>query len=240
MQRRRPKVDMMLAALTFGLISGWLICWFSDLFPNHTQLKNKPLATAQGAMSTPYSFLGQQKHSLPLTVLVMLFTAVLFAYLWHLLQFTGNFFFLAGLCTFLILIAVIDLKYQLILNVLIVPAIVIMLLYQFLPVTQSSWSALLGGFISFLLFLLVGLLSPGGLGGGDIKLASFLGVTFGLPYVFWALVAGVLTGGVTAVFLLIGPRWQPKTHIPYGPFLCFGAIVALLFNPLPWLFSLFT
>lgn len=167
----------------------------------------------------------------------MLTTAVLYAYLWHILQFSGSFFFLAGLCTLFILIAVIDLKYQLILNIVILPAIVVMLLYQFLPMTQASWTALLGGLIAFLLFMLVGMLSPGGLGGGDIKLAAFIGVTFGLPYLFWALIAGVLTGGVTAVFLLITQRWPRTAHIPYGPFLCFGAIVALLYNPLPWLFA---
>jgi len=230
----------MIAALTLGLINGWLVCWLSDRLPHLAVGKNKPLANRRNALSPPYSFAKQQKQFMPLAVPVMLLTAVLYVYLWYLLQFSANFFFLASLCTFLILIAVIDLKYQLILNILILPAIAIMLLYQFLPATQSSWFALLGGFAAFFLFLLVGLLSPGGLGGGDIKLAAFLGVTFGLPYLFWALLAGVLAGGVTAVFLLFARRWQPKSHIPYGPFLCFGAIVALLYSPLPWLFALFT
>lgn len=232
------QANMIFAAFILGILNGWLICWFSDLLPHLTKWKNNPVAQVRktSGTSTPKK---QLKKFTLLVIFVMLITAVLYTYLFYLLQFSANFFFLAGLCTFLILIAVIDLKYQIILNIMILPAIVIMLLYQFSPTTQASWYALLGGFIAFLLFLGVGLLSPGGLGGGDIKLAAFLGVTFGLPYVFWALVAGVLTGGITAVFLLIVRQWKPKTAFPYGPFLCFGAIVALLFNPLPWLFSLF-
>ena len=226
---------MFLITLLFGLIMGWLICWLSDRLPalatSQAPTGNTPRVTLQNLeqFSFPWLALG-----------VMTITAVLYTYLWHLLQFSENFYFLAGLCTFLILIAVIDLKYQLILNVLILPAIALMLLYQFVPLTQSSWYALLGGVAVFFLFLVVGMLANGGLGGGDIKLAAFLGVTFGLPYVFWALLAGALVGGGTAVFLLLARKWQSKTHMPYGPFLCLGAIIALLVNPIPWLLSLFT
>ncbi|MBK8902295.1 MAG: prepilin peptidase [Anaerolineaceae bacterium] len=220
-----------LLASFFGLSVGWLICWLSDWLPAQ-------LGRNRDALSTPASAPEQAGKVTPLSLGVMLGTAVLYTYLYHRLQFSGNFFFLAGLTGFLILLAVIDVKYRLILNVLIVPAIAIILLYQFWPVTQASWFALLGGMVIFFLFMLVAILSPGGLGGGDVKLATLLGVTFGLPYVFWALLAGALMGGGTAVFLMFVRGWQRKTHIPYGPFLCLGAIVALLVNPIPWLLSL--
>jgi prepilin signal peptidase PulO-like enzyme (type II secretory pathway) len=233
---------MILIASLLGLIVGWFILWLSSRLPALSTGQTSPFVSTPKDLSEIARFRSHTKIKrfdwLPLMVLSL--TAVLYTYLWHLLQFSGNFFFLATLCAFLILIAVIDLKYQLILNILIVPATGIMLLYQFVPTTQASWYALLGGLIAFLLFLFVGLVSPGGLGGGDIKLAAFLGVTFGLPYLFWALLAGVLTGGATAVFLLLVRKWKAKTHIPYGPFLCLGAIVALLVNPVPWLLSLFT
>lgn len=228
-------VDMpLLLASFFGLVMGWLICWLSDWLP--AQLgRNRDDASILVAAPE------QAKHRIsPLSLGVMLGTAVLYAYLYHRLQFSDNFFFLAGLTSFLILLAVIDVKYRLILNVLIIPAIAAILLYQFWPITQASWSALLGGVVIFFMFMLVAMLSSGGLGGGDIKLATFLGVIFGLPYVFWALLAGALAGGGTAVFLLFVRGWERKTQIPYGPFLCLGAIVALLINPIPWLLSLFS
>ncbi len=227
-----PRIDMpLLLASFFGLAVGWLIGWLSDWLP--AQLGRSRDASC--AVATAPEHAGKA----PLLV-VMVGTAVLYTYLYHRLQFTSSFFFLAGLTGFLILLAVIDLKYQLILNVLILPAMAAILLYQFWPITQASWSALLGGLVIFVMFMLVAMLSPGGLGGGDVKLATFLGVTFGLPYVFWALLAGALMGGGTAVFLLFVRGWERKTHIPYGPFLCLGAIVALLVNPIPWLLSLFS
>jgi prepilin signal peptidase PulO-like enzyme (type II secretory pathway) len=97
---------------------------------------------------------------------------------------------------------------------------------------------MLGGLAAFLLFFLVASVSPGGLGSGDIKLAAFLGFVFGFPYVFWALVAGALGGGITAIFLLCSKKGGLQSRFPYAPFLCFGAIVALLYDPTPWLFAL--
>lgn len=166
-------------------------------------------------------------------------TAVLFAILQQRLEFSGNFFFLSALITLFILITAIDLKHQLVPNSLILPAVAAMLLYQFIPLTEGSWWALAGCVTAFMLFAVVRALSPGGLGGGDVKLAAFLGATFGLPYLFWALLAGGLVGAGTAVFLLIGPGKSKKQQIPYGPFLCLGGIVALLYNPLPLFASLF-
>lgn len=226
---------LLLLASFFGLVTGWLICWLSDWLP--AQL-GRDRAASSLAVAAPEQA-GSGKVS-SLSVAVMVGTAVLYTYLYHRLQFSTNFFFLAGLTGFLILLALIDVKYRLILNVLIVPAIAAILVYQFWPITQASWSALLGGVVIFFMFMLVAMLPSGGLGGGDIKLAAFLGVIFGLPYVFWALLAGVLVGGGTAVFLMLVRGWERKTQIPYGPFLCLGAIVALLVNPIPWLFSLFS
>jgi prepilin signal peptidase PulO-like enzyme (type II secretory pathway) len=80
------------------------------------------------------------------------------------------------------------------------------------------------------------------LGGGDVKLALLIGLALGFPTVLWALLVGVGSGAVTAVTLLIISRRQPqkqawnrKSQIPYAPFLCLGAIIALLYNPLPFL-----
>lgn len=234
MPRKPPKINMpLLLASFFGLSMGWLISWLSDWLPAQ-------LGRTRRASSTVGTAPGQAGKVTPLLLGVMVGTAVLYAYLFHRLQLTSNFFFLAGLTGFLLLLALIDLKYRLILNVLILPGIAAILLYQFWPITPDSWSALLGGVVIFFMFTLVAMLSPGGLGGGDVKLATFLGVTFGLPYVFWALLAGALLGGGTAVFLMVGRGWERKTHIPYGPFLCLGALVALLINPVPWLLSLFS
>ncbi|MEZ4594253.1 MAG: A24 family peptidase [Chloroflexota bacterium] len=204
-------------AVLLGAMVGWGLHWLSDRWP-----KQSPAPTTRW-----------------ISGLLMSTGAALFGILWQRLGFSSNFAFLATLITFFLLIAAIDLKHQLIPNSLILPAVAAMLLYQFIPLTQGSWWALAGCAAAFLLFAVVRAMTPGGLGGGDVKLAAFLGATFGLPYLFWALLAGGLVGGGTAVFLLIGPGKNRKQQMPYGPFLCLGGIVALLYNPLPLLTSLF-
>ncbi|GJM41536.1 MAG: hypothetical protein DHS20C20_18180 [Ardenticatenaceae bacterium] len=207
----------MSTAVLLGTFIGWSIHAISDVWPRRAQ------KSASG-----WIFGG-----------LVTSTAVLYAILWHRLGFSGNFAFLAMLISFFLLIAAIDLKHKLVPNWLILPAAGAMLTYQFIPYTTGSWWALAGSASAFLLFAGVRAISPGGLGGGDVKLAAFLGATFGLPYLFWALLAGGMIGAGTAVILLIGFGKNSKQHIPYGPFLCLGGIIALLYNPLPYLVTLF-
>jgi leader peptidase (prepilin peptidase) / N-methyltransferase len=89
-------------------------------------------------------------------------------------------------------------------------------------------------------FLLVAALAyPGGMGMGDVKLAGVMGLLLGAavaPALLIALVAGVLVGVVIVVRKnrsKIGQRETDlrsasKTAIPFGPFLAFGGVVAVL------------
>ena len=81
-------------------------------------------------------------------------------------------------------------------------------------------------------FFLVALLAyPRGMGMGDVKLAAMLGLFLGsavAPAVFVALVSGTLVGA--AVIARKGAREGRKTAVPFGPFLAFGAVVALFWG----------
>ncbi|MCB9420324.1 MAG: prepilin peptidase [Ardenticatenaceae bacterium] len=142
--------------------------------------------------------------------------------------------------TALILIAVIDLRYRLIFNLMMYPAIVLVLLFHLFFSGRSLLVTLLGGLFAFFIFYFTLLLRPGDLGGGDVKLALLIGLALGFPTVLWALLLGVGSGAVTAVTLLLIGRqskkqvWNRKSQIPYAPFLCLGAILALLYNPFPF------
>jgi leader peptidase (prepilin peptidase) / N-methyltransferase len=100
---------------------------------------------------------------------------------------------------------------------------------------SSHWGtlgrALLGAaaFAAFCLLLLV--LSPSGLGPGDVKLAASLGTA--LAWLGWgALIAGALAGfllgALYGVILLASGRASGKTQIPFGPFLIAGTFLALV------------
>jgi leader peptidase (prepilin peptidase)/N-methyltransferase len=91
--------------------------------------------------------------------------------------------------------------------------------------------ALLGGLAAFALLLVLALISPRGMGMGDVKLAGFIGIGLGylgLAYVWLGLFTGFLLGGVLAGLLLALRLRTRKDHIPFGPSLALGAVVALL------------
>ena len=78
-------------------------------------------------------------------------------------------------------------------------------------------------------FLLVAALAyPGGMGMGDVKLAGVMGLFLGrsvAPAIMIALVSGVVAGVV--VMTRRGVKSGRKTAVPFGPFLAFGAVVAI-------------
>jgi leader peptidase (prepilin peptidase) / N-methyltransferase len=80
-----------------------------------------------------------------------------------------------------------------------------------------------GGF-----FLLAVLAYPRGMGMGDVKLAAVLGLFLGrdvVPGLFVAFLVGTLVGA--AIMARKGAQEGRKTAVPFGPFLAFGAVVAL-------------
>jgi leader peptidase (prepilin peptidase)/N-methyltransferase len=85
--------------------------------------------------------------------------------------------------------------------------------------------------------LALALLSPGGMGLGDVKFALVLGLALG--WLGWsAVLAGFvgafLLGGLAALVALLVLRAGRKTQLPFGPWLALGAILAVLAAaPLP-------
>jgi leader peptidase (prepilin peptidase)/N-methyltransferase len=100
--------------------------------------------------------------------------------------------------------------------------------------------SLAGGMCGALLLLLVVVLSRGGMGMGDVLLAGMLGLMLGFPLVFVSLFLSILAGGVVAAVLLISGRKKRKEMLPFGPFLCLGGMVTLLWGKelLGWYLSL--
>jgi leader peptidase (prepilin peptidase)/N-methyltransferase len=146
-------------------------------------------------------------------------------------------------------ILVIDFEHGLILNRIVYPTMVIALLLGvfftiFLPqvgiVPNIAWAAV-GGGIGFVVFLLIIIVSRGGMGFGDVKLAALIGLATGFPLVIVALIMGMILGGLVAVILLGFKIKKRKEAMPFGPFLAVAAIVTLLWGSdiLSWYMGIF-
>lgn len=107
---------------------------------------------------------------------------------------------------------------------------------------QKNLTDVLSGFFAAgTIMLLIYLLSRGGMGFGDVKLAAVLGVWLGLDKVLLCLLLAFLTGGAAGMVLLLAGARKRRDAIAFGPFLCLGAAAAMLWGDrlLSWYWQLF-
>jgi leader peptidase (prepilin peptidase) / N-methyltransferase len=125
-------------------------------------------------------------------------------------------------------ITAIDLRYRIIPNritlALVIAGIALGAALRFSDLPELGLAAVgAGGFL-----LVAALLSPSGLGMGDVKLAFVLGLFLGESAIV-AIVAGLVSSALaSAILLLIHGREARKMHLALGPFLAFGGMLALL------------
>lgn len=92
----------------------------------------------------------------------------------------------------------------------------------------SLTEGLMSGFILFVSFLFVGIIS-GALGGGDIKYAGAIGVWFSIESILPFIYVSILSAFVYAIILMIMFGRGKKYYLPFGPFLALGSIAVFFF-----------
>lgn len=96
---------------------------------------------------------------------------------------------------------------------------------------EAAARAAAGAGILFAFYLALALISPRGMGMGDVKLAGVIGLMLG--WAGWAslavgALAAFLLGGLAAVVLVVARRARRTTGIPFGPWMLGGAWVGIL------------
>lgn len=95
----------------------------------------------------------------------------------------------------------------------------------------EPWTPLLvASLAGFCLLGAVSLLSGGGMGGGDVKMAAAAGWALGWPALGTGLALSIISGGITALWLWMRKRVEGKTPIPFGPHLALGFFIAFWFG----------
>lgn len=131
-------------------------------------------------------------------------------------------------------IVIFDLKHRLILNRVTYPSVVAAILLAWATQGLTLERALIGAVCIAGFFLLFSLVSRGGIGLGDAKLGALIGAVCGLSFdsfdhlqAISAVVAAIFLGGAVSIVLLVTRVRGLKDPIPYGPFLCAGAVLVL-------------
>lgn len=130
--------------------------------------------------------------------------------------------------------AAIDLKHRIIPDAINLPGAV--LVYATAVAAQPDrWAELLIGGLAGLLFLGgAWVVSPKGMGLGDVKMVLMIGLALG-KYIGVALFAAFCLSLLPSVGLLLVKGLKArKIGFPFGPFLAFGAIVGLMWGQQIW------
>jgi len=125
----------------------------------------------------------------------------------------------------LVIITVVDIKHQIIPDVITLPGLA-------LGLVAGSYSiGYVNSFMGFLLgcglFYLVAFLSNGGMGGGDIKYIAAVGAFVGWQKVLLIIFIGAVLGTFVGLFQIGVQKKTRKNIIPFGPLLAVATLITL-------------
>ncbi|HYK09155.1 MAG TPA: prepilin peptidase [Candidatus Eisenbacteria bacterium] len=148
------------------------------------------------------------------------------------------FFFILDLCIFssALSLVVMDIKYHILSDKIVFIFAITSLLKIVLDSPMEIPFRLLVGVLSALPFFALFFLSKGkAMGFGDVKLVFVLGLILGFPNILIAYYIAFLTGGITAIILIIAGKKKLKgSTIAFGPFLFLGWLITVFYGNTLW------
>ena len=160
----------------------------------------------------------------------ILFVSIYFRYglTWH----TPIFWTLTSI---LIAASFIDYEFHIIPNGLVLAGFAVALLANLsgynIPFLEGVYGlAVGGGFLGIVALASLLLLKKEGMGGGDIKLMAMVGLFIGWQATALALMLAVLSAALVSLLLMALKLLKRGDHIPFGPFLAIGSLLAILYG----------
>jgi leader peptidase (prepilin peptidase)/N-methyltransferase len=141
---------------------------------------------------------------------------------------SGRFAVAAFVISSLCVLAAIDLTERRLPNRIVLPSTAIVLTSQIVLFPDRTLEWIFAGIGAALVLLLPLFVVRGGVGMGDVKLMLLLGVALGSAVATALVVASVFAAAYAALLLLRDGADARRAAFPLGPFLVFGALVALL------------
>ena len=216
-------IALVVGCSLLGLVIGWM------LDPVITRVPRKQPVLGPPAPDEPASPRGRR-------IAVALINAALFGAMAARFDDSWTLVAYLVLTGALVTLAAIDLETYLLPNRIVYPLTVAMLVLLPLGLladgdTDAIGRGLLAGVIAFAAFFVVHLISPRGMGFGDVKLSFTLGLALGC--VGWGemivgLFLGFFYGAIIGLVILAVSKRGRGQAVPFGPFLVAGAVTALL------------
>jgi leader peptidase (prepilin peptidase)/N-methyltransferase len=135
-----------------------------------------------------------------------------------------------------VVLGAVDLVERRLPNAVLYPGLIVMVvLLASTSWITGTWAAFLGALCCgaglFALYFLLAVISPSGIGMGDVKLAALVGLALG--YLGWMPLlvggtAGFFIGGLTSLIALVSGRASRRSSLPFGPAMLAGAFLGML------------
>ena len=135
---------------------------------------------------------------------------------------------LAGFLAWMLVLAWIDARRQVLPNRWVYPGIALALAGgPWLP--AGSWAAAgAGAGLCFAVLAAFYFWRPEALGAGDVKVAALIGAALGAPAALLGLTAALALAAAMGLALVAVRRWPRSRRVPLGPYLAAGSVLALL------------
>ncbi|MTI65408.1 MAG: prepilin peptidase [Firmicutes bacterium] len=131
----------------------------------------------------------------------------------------------------LIVVSVIDYKYQIIPNKIIIFGFTVGISLHLLYNVRTSFiNGTIGLLIGGGIFLLIAIVTKGAMGGGDIKLMGMIGFYLGYKSILLITFLSFIIGAFISILLLVTKIKSRKDFIPFGPFISIATIIVILYG----------
>ena len=168
----------------------------------------------------------------PRYLVVEILTGIIFLLLFLKFGLSIEYFFYLVLLCILICVTFIDYDYKIIPDEFILLGfgyglIYRLIMYVFMKESIDTINILLGFLIGGGFFLLIAIVSNGGMGGGDIKLMAMLGFLLGWKKIVLISFLSFAIGSIFSMGLLLTKIKTRKDSIPFGPFISLSTAIAI-------------
>ena len=168
----------------------------------------------------------------PLVELLMAVITVALVYRFQLSLTTAGYFVFSAA---LLVIIFIDIRLQIIPDVISLPGIILGFLFSLVSDIVSWQNSLIGllagGGVLYAVALSYTLLRKiDGMGGGDIKLLAMIGAWLGWQSLPFVIFMSSTTGSIIGIIAMYSQKKGGQTRIPFGPFLSLAALVYVFYS----------
>ncbi len=168
----------------------------------------------------------------PLVELLMAIVTVALVQRFELSFATAGYFVLSAA---LLVIIFIDIRLQIIPDVISLPGIVLGFLFSLVSDTVTWQSSLIGilagGGVLYAVALFYTILRKiDGMGGGDIKLLAMIGAWLGWQALPFVILMSSTTGSIVGIVAMCRQKKGGQTRIPFGPFLSLAALTYIFYS----------